>query len=213
MHNTVMQKEYKKQPPLEMGQSFVFGPEKLIIPEALQYLHFSFCGSSGSGKSTAIEELLRSALDRGDKAFIMDLGGAFYAKYGRPNDVILSLSDVRSEPWDFWSEESISENTMAQALVEENSGGQGNKFFSRAAQAVVAGILRASESLEELQENIRKPSQEIRKLFKENGDEAALILGEKSTEQSDGVMGTVALASPARTCDFLRFRLRCQCTM
>lgn len=68
--------------------------------------HFKIIGTTGTGKSTAIRELLAGALGRGDRAIIADPDGGYLARFGLPSrgDVILNPFDPRSRRWDLFGE-------------------------------------------------------------------------------------------------------------
>jgi type IV secretory pathway TraG/TraD family ATPase VirD4 len=76
------------------------------IPALDETKHFKLVGTTGSGKSTAIRELLTGALQRGDRAIIADPDGGylsrFYDQYR--GDVILNPFDERSAQWDLFGE-------------------------------------------------------------------------------------------------------------
>lgn len=63
--------------------------------------HFKVIGTTGTGKSTAITELLKGALERGDRAIIADPDGGYLARFHerRRGDVILNPFDARSVKW------------------------------------------------------------------------------------------------------------------
>lgn len=68
--------------------------------------HFKLIGTTGTGKSTAIRELLQGALRRGDRAVIADADGGYLAQFYDPKrgDVILNPFDPRSRRWDLFGE-------------------------------------------------------------------------------------------------------------
>lgn len=67
--------------------------------------HLLFHGTVGSGKSTAIKELLDQIRERGDRAIIYDKGCNFLEEFFIPNhDVLLNPMDTRGESWDLWKE-------------------------------------------------------------------------------------------------------------
>lgn len=190
IHNKIMKREYGARPPFEMGRPMVFGPDKAILPESLQYLHFAFAGASGSGKSTAIEEIIVQALGRGDKGFVIDLNGAFYSKYGRAGDRILSVRDPRSEAWDFWHEPLAEPENMAAALIEAE--GSSTQYFWKGARALLASLIRQNSSVDELVADFQKSSKELREKLLAKGEISPRIVGE-SGDQSDGVIGSTVL--------------------
>ena len=68
--------------------------------------HFKLIGTTGTGKSTAIRELLGAALARGDRAVFADPDGGyltgFYDRYR--GDVVLNPFEENSVKWDLFAE-------------------------------------------------------------------------------------------------------------
>jgi type IV secretory pathway TraG/TraD family ATPase VirD4 len=190
-HNQIMKRQYKEKPPLEMGKFLTLGEEKILVPESLQYQHFAFIGSSGSGKSTAIEDIVSQAILRGDKGIIVDLGGTYFAKFGRPEDKILSLRDPRTEDWDLWSEPRLNPQTIAWALVQGDP--RQKSFFTKGPRAILTEMVKSTGSMAELWAVFQKPDSDIQTLLQEQNSLAARILGQAGGEQSDGVMGSTVL--------------------
>jgi hypothetical protein len=190
-HNKLMRSGYKKNPPHEMGSPLILGKEKVVVPEALQYRHFAFVGASGYGKSTAIEEVLAHARRQNHKVLVVDLNGVFYAKFGRPNDRLLSIRDGRALAWDFWHEPVATEANIAAAIVEAESFG--NPFFYKSAREVLASLLRMNSDLKTLIEDVDRPQPELKEKLKAMGETSLKMLGEGMGDQADGVMGTAVL--------------------
>jgi type IV secretory pathway TraG/TraD family ATPase VirD4 len=97
------------------------------IPIADESKHFKFIGTTGTGKSTAIEEILGTALARGDRAVIADPDGGYLRRFydaGR-GDVILNPFDERSRKWDLFAEikNSYDIDQLARALIPDQEGG------------------------------------------------------------------------------------------
>ena len=55
------------------------------IPAMDETKHFKMIGTTGTGKSTAIRELLEGALDRGDRAVIADPDGGYLTRFYDPD--------------------------------------------------------------------------------------------------------------------------------
>jgi type IV secretory pathway TraG/TraD family ATPase VirD4 len=68
--------------------------------------HFKLIGTTGTGKSTAIRELLGAALARGDRAIFADPDGGYMARfYDRyRGDVVLNPFERDSVKWDLFAE-------------------------------------------------------------------------------------------------------------
>jgi hypothetical protein len=68
--------------------------------------HFKLIGTTGTGKSTAIRELLAGALRRGDRAIIADPDGGYLERFKDParGDIVLNPFDPASVKWDFFGE-------------------------------------------------------------------------------------------------------------
>jgi type IV secretory pathway TraG/TraD family ATPase VirD4 len=76
------------------------------IAEADETKHFKLIGTTGTGKSTAIRELLGAAMERGDSAVFADPDGGylgrFYNRYR--GDVVLNPFEPNSVKWDMFAE-------------------------------------------------------------------------------------------------------------
>src|ERR1700760_1943684 len=68
--------------------------------------HFKFVGTTGTGKSTAIAQLLRAALQRGDRAIFADPDGGYLSRFhnARAKDVILNPFERHSVKWNPFAE-------------------------------------------------------------------------------------------------------------
>jgi hypothetical protein len=102
--------------------------------------HFKLIGSTGTGKSTAIQEILNAALARGDRAVIADPDGGYLRRlYARSRgDVVLNPFDERSVKWDLFSEikNACDADQLARSLIPDHEGtdrswrGYARTFFS-----------------------------------------------------------------------------------
>jgi len=118
--------------------------------------HFKMLGTTGTGKSTAILELLGGALARGDRAVIADPDGGFLARFYDParGDVILNPFDQRARQWDLYGELGAPHDVeqLARALIPDHEGsdrswrGYARHFFSAVArQTDEAGVRSLAE--------------------------------------------------------------------
>jgi hypothetical protein len=113
--------------------------------------HFKFIGTTGTGKSSAIAQLLGGALARGDRAVIADPEGGYLRRFYNPDrgDVILNPFDQRSVQWDLFAEirHGYDVEQIARSLLPDHEGadrswrGYARTFFSAVTrQAHAAGV-------------------------------------------------------------------------
>jgi len=96
------------------------------VPPLDESKHFKLIGTTGTGKSTAIRELVATALERGDRAIIADPDGAYAAEFYDPacGDLVLNPFDPRSMRWDLFGElrDGHDGDLIARALIPEQGG-------------------------------------------------------------------------------------------
>jgi hypothetical protein len=128
------------------------------IPVALldETKHFKLIGTTGTGKSTAIRELLSGALQRGDRAIIADPDGGYLARFKDTSrgDVVLNPFDPDSLKWDLFGEidNDYDIDQLARSLIPDQGGadrswtGYARTFFSSVTrQAHEAGVTDIGE--------------------------------------------------------------------
>src|SRR6185312_16795559 len=80
----------------------------------------------GTGKSTAIRELLTRAIERGDRAVIADPDGSYARHFYDPTrgDIILNPFDPRAARWDLFAEiiDPHDADQLAQSLIPDHEG-------------------------------------------------------------------------------------------
>jgi hypothetical protein len=76
------------------------------VPVADETKHFKFIGTTGTGKSTAFCEVLKGALERGDRAIIADPDGGYLNRFYDESrgDVILNPFEPQAAKWDLYGE-------------------------------------------------------------------------------------------------------------
>jgi type IV secretory pathway TraG/TraD family ATPase VirD4 len=78
----------------------------VAIPQADETKHFKLIGTTGTGKSTAIRELLGGAIARGDRAIFADPDAGylehFYDRYR--GDIVLNPFEPQSAKWNWFAE-------------------------------------------------------------------------------------------------------------
>lgn len=100
--------------------------------------HFFFHGTTGTGKSNAIKELLDQIRARGDRAVIYDKSCNYLEEYYQPgHDILLNPLDKRGEPWDLWREcrDSADFDNLAAAQIPMPPSNQ-DPFWVNAARTI-----------------------------------------------------------------------------
>jgi type IV secretory pathway TraG/TraD family ATPase VirD4 len=171
------------------------------IPEVDETKHFKLLGTTGSGKSTAIRELLTGALARGDRAVIADPDGGYLARFHDRNrgDVILNPFEERSACWDLFGEieRPYDVEQVARSLISEGADASSREWRAYA-RTFLAAILEYCklEDRHELSDVWRLISvaevEELRDILA--GTAAQPFLAEGAAKMLHSIRGT---ASPA----------------
>jgi type IV secretory pathway TraG/TraD family ATPase VirD4 len=169
--------------------------------------HFKFMGTTGTGKSTVMRELLHAALYRGDRAVIADPDGGYLSKFYTPSrgDVILNPFDARSAKWDVFAElrNPYDVDELAQAFIPDRGSdptwtGFARTLFSAVTrQALTAGIRDVGELYRLL---VVASKEELQLLVA--GTPAAPFLSEGNDKLFQGARSTVTAA--VKSLDFVR---------
>ncbi len=93
----------------------------VAIAAADETKHFKLIGTTGTGKSTAIRELLGGAIARGDRAVFADPDGGYMARFfdRYRGDTVLNPFERDSVKWDLFAEihDSYDVEQLASGLV------------------------------------------------------------------------------------------------
>jgi hypothetical protein len=114
------------------------------IPRRLEASHILLMGDTGSGKSSAIRQLLRQVEDRGESAIVYDPAMDFLGEFYNPKrgDLILNPLDQRCPYWGLGDEIDRPETatTIAAAMLPDKE--YEKAFFTDAPRRVLAHLLR-----------------------------------------------------------------------
>lgn len=100
--------------------------------------HTLIVGTTGSGKTNAMNELLMQIKNENGKAVIVDTTGCFVEKFYNPQkDILLNPLDNRSAPWDLWfeCEHDYLFDNIAEAMIPQTGN---DPFWVNAARSVFA---------------------------------------------------------------------------
>ncbi len=115
----------------------------IALPRDIEPLHLLLAGSTGAGKSTALEELLTGIRARGERAIVCDPNGTYVSRFAEDGDRLLNPLDSRSERWSLFTEyrRDFDAEALARSVVPD---GQGESIaWHGYAQTLLAEILRA----------------------------------------------------------------------
>ena len=169
--------------------------------------HFKLLGTTGTGKSTVMRELLHGALRRGDRAVITDPDGGYLARFYDParGDVILNPFDARSAKWNLFAElkNAYDVDELAQAFIPDRGVDPTWTEFARTlftavtGQAQALGVTDVGELYRLL---VAAPKAELKALVA--GTPATPFLEAGSDKLFQGTRSTVTAA--VKSLDFIR---------
>ena len=149
----------------------------VAVPLVDETKHFKIIGTTGTGKSTAIREILSAALSRGDRVVIADPDGGYLNRYHDPNrgDVILNPFDPDARKWDLFGEitEDYDIDTLARALIPDS--GEDDRVWSEYARTLFTEVIRR------LREGDACDDRELSRLLNKADDDELRIMLENTT--------------------------------
>lgn len=165
--------------------------------------HFKMIGTTGTGKSTAIQEILRSALARGDRAIIADPDEGYTQRFfcAARGDKILNPFDSKSVKWDLFGEINTAYDVdqLARSFIPDHDGADrswrayARTFFTAVTrQARDAGIRSVAELYRLL---VVAEPKELRTLVE--GTPAQPFLDEHNSRMFDSIRSVTASAVAA----------------
>ena len=157
---TGAERSWRSGPWAPGGREIPTRPAITVAGRAVAYedeaKHFKLIGTTGTGKSTAIREILSAALTRGDRAVIADPDGGYLGRFfdAARGDTILNPFDERSVKWNLFAEIKTHYDVeqLARSLIPDHEGsdrswrGYARTFFSAVTrQAHEAGVTDTAE--------------------------------------------------------------------
>jgi type IV secretory pathway TraG/TraD family ATPase VirD4 len=167
----------------------------LRLPALAENKHLAMIGDTGSGKSTAIRQILLDVRARGHNAILYDSSANFLKQFfdEKRGDIVLNPIDARCPYWSPVDEvEDMAEaETMAAALFPENDL---NRFFIDAPRKIFAYLVTFGPSPADLVAWMSNPS-EIEK--KVQGTEMQELIDAYAPNQRAGVLSALGMVANA----------------
>lgn len=179
------------------------------LPNRLETRHMAMIGTTGSGKTTALRQLLDGIEARGEAALVYDTSGEFVAHYYNPErgDIILNPFDERCACWSPFDEiaHPADADRIAHQLITE-TGQNDRDVWLETSRILVANMLRAlwhegKCSLQDLLNALQTRTKDDLKTWLGNSSSARTF-----AEDADRATGSVLfmLAKAANLIQFLR---------
>lgn len=114
------------------------------MPQSCETNHILASGSTSSGKSTAIYELLQTILARGDRMIVVDPNGHALSRFGRRGDTVLNPFDKRAPGWSIFNElrKPYDFERFAKSVISDSNDTNAQQWHGYA-QQLFAEIARA----------------------------------------------------------------------
>ncbi len=117
----------------------------VVVPFLDETKHFKMIGATGTGKSTAIRELLGGALARGDRAVFADPDGGYRGRFFERyrGDVILNPFERESVKWDPFAEinDTYDMEQLSASLIPAGDDASSNEWRGYA-RTLLTAVLR-----------------------------------------------------------------------
>ncbi|HET6523550.1 type IV secretion system DNA-binding domain-containing protein [Sphingopyxis sp.] len=118
----------------------------ISLPPRLETRHMAMIGTTGSGKTTVLRQMLDGIEGRGEAALVYDTSGEFIAHYFDPErgDIILNPFDARCAYWSPFAEiaHPADADRIAHQLITE-TGQHDRDVWLETSRILVANMLRA----------------------------------------------------------------------
>lgn len=171
-----------------------FGPV-YRIPRRLESSHILLMGDTGSGKSSAIRQILRQVKRRGESAIVydpaMDFVGEFYSS--ARGDLILNPLDARCPYWGLGEEINREETatTIAAAFLPEKE--YEKDYFTDGPRRVLAHLLKRKPQPRDILRWMADPDEWIVRMVK--GTPMAALLDPGAPAQKAGVISSLNMVA------------------
>jgi hypothetical protein len=170
-----------------------FGPS-YSVPRRLESSHIMLMGDTGSGKSSAIRQLLRQVQQRGESAIVYDPAMDFVGEFYSPvrGDLILNPLDARCPYWGLGDELERPETaaTIAAAFLPDKEYEKG--FFTDGPRRILAHLLKKKPQPRDILKWMADPDQMARMV---KGTPLAALIDSAAPAQRAGVLSSLNMVA------------------
>jgi type IV secretory pathway TraG/TraD family ATPase VirD4 len=148
------------------------------IPAMDETKHFKLIGTTGTGKSTAIRELLSGALARGDRVILADPDAGYLNRFydAKAGDTILNPFDSRSARWDLFAEieHPYDVEQLARALIPDHDST--DRTWRDYARTFLTAVIRQQWELGRQDPSLRNPRELYRLVSMASAEELKILV-------------------------------------
>jgi hypothetical protein len=170
-----------------------FGPG-YRVPRRLESSHILLMGDTGSGKSSAIRQILRQVEERGETAIVYDPAMDFVGEFYSParGDLILNPIDARCPYWGLGDEIEREETATAIAAAFLPEKEYEKEFFTDGPRRVLAHLLKKKPQPRDILKWMAEPEW-IERMVK--GTPLAALLDPGAPAQRAGVLSSLNMVA------------------
>jgi len=170
-----------------------FGPS-YRIPRRLESSHIMLMGDTGSGKSSAIRQILRQVQERGETAIVYDPAMDFVGEFYDPDrgDLILNPLDTRCPYWSLGSELLRDETATAIATAFLPDKEYEKAFFTDGPRRILAHLLKYKSDSSDLLKWMSDPDQIASRV---KGTPLAALIDPTAPAQRAGVISSLNMVA------------------
>lgn len=137
---------------MRLASDFVIG--KMPLVKDMETRHFLVTGSTGSGKTNLMHNLLPQIEAKGQPVVVIDQTGEMISKYYNPDrgDIIFNPFDDRSHVWDFWADAADDESlerfsNILMGFNRKISGTRSDPFWEKSAMEIFESAVKYQRSI------------------------------------------------------------------
>ena len=148
------------------------------VPPLDETKYFKLIGTTGTGKSTAIRELLSGALARGDRVILADPDAGYLNRFydAKAGDTILNPFDTRSARWDLFAEidQPYDVEQLARALIPDHDSA--DRTWRNYARTFLTAVIRQQWELGARDPSMRNPRELYRLVSMAPAEELKILV-------------------------------------